>query len=197
MMNKNKLSKLVLIISLAALVLNGCTALVVGGVAAGATSGAAVASDPRSSDGVFDDQSLRGKVADIINATIPGNNVEVTSYDKNILLTGQILTNDNKLKAEQMAHQVPGVNKIYNYIEIGASQSASQTSKDSYLTSLIKSNMLFSKGVSSNDVKVVTSNSTVYLMGMIDPYQANKMTKAAREVDGVKKVVTLFELPPK
>jgi osmotically-inducible protein OsmY len=56
--------------------------------------------------------------------------------------------------------------------------------------------MLFSKGVSSNDVKVVTSNGTVYLMGMIDPYQAKKMTQAAREVDGVKKVVALFELPP-
>jgi osmotically-inducible protein OsmY len=45
-------------------------------------------------------------------------------------------------------------------------------------------------------VKVVTSNGTVYLMGMIDPYQAKKMTQAAREVDGVKKVVALFELPP-
>ncbi len=192
----NKLGKLAVVISFVILALDGCTALVVGGVAAGATSGAAVASDPRSSDGVFNDQSLRGKVADIINATIPGNNVEVTSYDKNILLTGQILTNDSKLKAEQMARQVPGVNKIYNHIEIGASQSAAQTSKDSYLTSAIKSNMLFYKGISSNDVKVVTSNSTVYLMGMIDPYQAKKMTQAAREVDGVKKVVALFELPP-
>ena len=195
MNNKYKLSKLT-VVCLTALVLNACTALVVGGVAAGATSGAAVASDPRSSRGVFDDQSLRSKVADAINATIPGNNVEVTSYDKNILLTGQVLTNDNKSKAEQMAREVPNVNKVYNHIEIGASQSASQSSKDAYLTSVIKSNMLFSKGVSSNDVKVVTSNSTVYLMGMIDPYQAKKMTQAAREVDGVKKVVALFELPP-
>ena len=195
MNNKYKLSKLT-VVCLTALVLNACTALVVGGVAAGATSGAAVASDPRSSSGVFDDQGLRSKVADAINATIPGNNVEVTSYDKNILLTGQVLTNDNKLKAEQMTRQVPNVNKVYNQIEIGASQSASQTSKDAYLTSVIKSNMLFSKGVSSNDVKVVTSNGTVYLMGVIDPYQAKKMTQAAREVDGVKKVVALFELPP-
>ena len=82
----NKLVKLAVVISFVVLALDGCTALVVGGVAAGATSGAAVASDPRSSDGVFNDQSLRGKVADIINATIPGNNVEVTSYDKNILI---------------------------------------------------------------------------------------------------------------
>jgi osmotically-inducible protein OsmY len=53
--------------------------------------------------------------------------------------------------------------------------------------------MVFSKGISTNDVKVVTSNGVVYLMGMIDPYQAKKTTKAAGEVDGVKKVVTLFD----
>lgn len=171
----------------------GCTALVVGGVAAGATSGAAVASDPRSSDGVFDDQSLRRKVSDAISATVPGSSVEVTSYDRAILLTGQVISPDNKSKAEAMALQVPGVKKVYNYIEIGKSQSASQTSKDAYLTSVIKSNMLFSKGVSSNDVKVVTTNSVVYLMGMVDPYQAKRMANAASEVDGVKNVVTLFE----
>lgn len=189
---KNKLIRLSLL-SVVCLNMFGCTALVVGGVAAGATSGAAVASDPRSSDGVFDDQSLRRKVDDAINATVPGNNVEVTSYNQSILLTGQVISPDNKAKSETMALQVPGVKKVYNYIEIGKSQSASQTSKDAYLTSAIKSNLLFSKGVSSNDVKVVTTNGVVYLMGMVDPYQAKRMAKAASEIDGVKSVVTLFE----
>ena len=110
-----------------------------------------------------------------------------------MLLTGQVISSDNKSKSEAMALQVPGVKNVYNYIEVGKSQSASQTSKDAYLTSAIKSNMLFSKGVSSNDVKVVTTNSVVYLMGMVDPYQAKKMTNAASEVDGVKQVVTLFD----
>ncbi|RTL01113.1 MAG: BON domain-containing protein [Proteobacteria bacterium] len=189
---KKKLIRLSLL-SVVCLNMFGCTALVVGGVAAGATSGAAVASDPRSSDGVFDDQSLRRKVDDAINATVPGNNVEVTSYNQSILLTGQVISPDNKAKSETMALQVPGVKKVYNYIEIGKSQSASQTSKDAYLTSAIKSNLLFSKGVSSNDVKVVTTNGVVYLMGMVDPYQAKRMAKAASEIDGVKSVVTLFE----
>ena len=189
---KKKLIRLSLL-SVVCLNMFGCTALVVGGVAAGATSGAAVASDPRSGDGVFDDQSLRRKVDDAINATVPGNNVEVTSYNQSILLTGQVISPDNKAKSETMALQVPGVKKVYNYIEIGKSQSASQTSKDAYLTSAIKSNLLFSKGVSSNDVKVVTTNGVVYLMGMVDPYQAKRMAKAASEIDGVKSVVTLFE----
>lgn len=189
---KKKLIQLSLL-SVVCLNMFGCTALVVGGVAAGATSGAAVASDPRSGDGVFDDQSLRRKVDDAINATVPGNNVEVTSYNQSILLTGQVISPDNKTKSETMALQVPGVKKVYNYIEIGKSQSASQTSKDAYLTSAIKSNLLFSKGVSSNDVKVVTTSGVVYLMGMVDPYQAKRMAKAASEIDGVKSVVTLFE----
>ena len=173
--------------------LSACGALVIGGVAAGATGGAAVASDPRSSGGVFSDQNLRGKVKDALNATIPGNNVEVTSYSQKILLTGQTINLVNKNKAESMAAQVPGVKAIYNYIEVGASQSASQTSTDAYLTSLVKSNLLFSKGVSSNDVKVVTSNSTVYLLGMVDQYQAKKMVKAASSIADVKKVVSLFD----
>ncbi len=189
---KNRIIKIVSLV-FGVYFLSGCTALVVGGVAAGATSGAVVATDPRSSDGVFSDQELRGKVSDAIDATIPGNNVEVTSYDHNILLTGQVISAENKAKAESMALQVPKVRKVYNYIEIGKSQSASQSSKDTYLTSAIKSNLLFSKGVSSNDVKVVTSNSIVYLMGMVDPYQAKKMAQSAREIDGVKQVVTLFE----
>ncbi len=174
-------------------VLSGCAAVVVGGVAAGATSGAAVAADPRSADGVVSDQKLRGKVEDVINAAIPENNVEVTSYDHNILLTGQVNTEEDKTKAETVAKDAAGVKKIYNYITVGHKQSASQSSKDSYLTSAVKSNLLISKGVNSNDVKVVTTSGVVYLMGMIDPYQAKKMTKAASEVDGVKKVVSLFE----
>lgn len=189
---KKKLIKLSILAAMCS-VASGCAAVVVGSVAAGATTGAAVATDPRSSDGVFDDQSLKRKVNDAINATIPGNSVEVTSYNRVVLLTGQVISSDNKSKAEAMALQVPGVKNVYNYIEVGKSQSASQTSKDAYLTSAIKSNMLFSKGVSSNDVKVVTTNSVVYLMGMVDPYQAKKMTNAASEVDGVKQVVTLFD----
>lgn len=191
-MNKKKL-KFGILIALCLSSMYGCAAVVVGGVAAGATTGAAVAADPRSSNGVFDDQSLRGKVSDAINAMIPGNNVEVTSYNNAILLTGQVISQDNKAKAESVAMQVPGVRKIYNYIEVGVSQSASQTSKDAYLTSAIKSNMLFSKGVSSNDVKVVTTNGVVYLMGLVDQYQAKKMAKSASEIDGVKQVITLFE----
>lgn len=189
-MNKKKL-KLGLLVAVCLSSMYGCAAVVVGGVAAASTG--AVASDPRSSSGVFDDQSLRGKVNDAINAMIPGNSVEVTSYNSAILLTGQVISPDNKAKAESIALQVAGVRKVYNYIEVGATQSASQTSKDAYLTSAIKSNMLFSKGVSSNDVKVVTTNGVVYLMGLVDPYQANKMAKSASEIDGVKQVITLFE----
>lgn len=173
--------------------LSGCAAVVVGGVAAGATTGAAVAADPRSSSVVVDDQSLRGKVKDALDAMIPGNNIEVTSYSQRILLTGQVISKDNKAKAEKVSGEVPGVKKIYDYITVGPSQSAGQTSKDAYLTSAVKSNMLVSKGVNSNDVKVVTTNGVVYLMGMVDPYQAKRMTKAASEVDGVKKVISLFE----
>ena len=188
----NNLKKLGLILA-SGYLLSGCAAVVVGGVAAGATSGAAVATDPRSSSGVFDDQGLKNKVKDSLDAMIPGNSIEVTSYNQNILLTGQVIDTENKGKAVTVTKQVVGVKKIYDYIEVGATQSASQTSKDAYLTSVVKSNLLVSKGVDSNNVKVVTTNSIVYLMGLVDKEQAKKIEAAALEVDGVKKVVSLFQ----
>jgi osmotically-inducible protein OsmY len=175
------------------LLLNGCAAVVVGGVAAGAATGAAVGSDPRSSGGVFDDQELKQHVANSLDAAIPGHNVEVTSYNQKILLTGQVISPENKTKAEAIARQVAGVKKVFNYIEVGPTETAAQVSRDAYLTSLIKSNMLFSKGISSNDVKVVTSHQVVYLMGLVDDYQAKKMIHAASEIDGVRDVINLFD----
>lgn len=189
-MNK-KLLKLATVVALSSGIF-GCAAAVVGGAAAGATTGVAVAEDPRGGSGVFDDQSLRSKVSDAVSATVPGN-VEVTSYNARILLSGQVPNADGKEKAEAMAKQVPGVKLVYNYLEIGKSQSASQSSKDAYITSAVKSKLLFTKNVDSNDVKVVTTNGVVYLLGMVDEYQANKMTQAARQVSDVKRVVPLFQ----
>ncbi|MDD3265571.1 MAG: BON domain-containing protein [Burkholderiales bacterium] len=189
-MNKNLL-KLTAVIALSSSMF-GCAAAVVGGVAAGATTGVAVAEDPRSSSGVFDDQGLRSKVSDAVTATVPGN-IEVTSYNARILLSGQVSNAEGKSKAEAMAKQVPGVKSVYNYLEVGKNQSATQSSKDAYITSAVKSKLLFTKNVDSNDVKVVTTNGVVYLLGMVDEYQANKMTEAARQVSDVKRVVPLFQ----
>ncbi len=171
--------------------LSGCTALVVGGVAAGATTTAAVATDPRSGGGVIDDQDLRGKVKDMLKAALPGNDIEVTSYHQNILLSGQVKIVEQKIKAERVTHEALGVRKVYNYIEVG--NPVSSTSKDAYLTSAIKSKLLVSKGVNSNDIKVVTTNATVYLLGMVDAHQAKKIERIVSKMDGVKKVVGLFE----
>lgn len=188
---KIKLLKLTAVLALTSGMF-GCAAAVVGGAAAGVTTGVAVAEDPRSSSGVFDDQSLRSKVSDAVGATVSGN-VEVTSYNARVLLAGQVPNIEAKEKASAMARQVPGVKGVYNYLEVGKNQSATQSSKDTYITSAVKSKLLFTKSVDSNDVKVVTTDGVVYLMGMVDEYQANKMTQAARQVSDVKRVVPLFE----
>jgi osmotically-inducible protein OsmY len=192
MMKKFRTLRCILILT-GSYMLGGCAAVVIGGAAAGATSGAAVATDPRSSGVVFDDQSLKNKVADSLHAMIPGNSIEVTSYNQNILLTGQVINEENKTKAVEVTKQVVGVKKIYNYIQVGATQSASQTSKDAYLTSAVKSNLLVTKGIDSNRVKVVTTDGVVYLMGLVNQDQSKKMEAAASQVDGVKKVIGIFE----
>ncbi|RTK96863.1 MAG: BON domain-containing protein [Neisseriaceae bacterium] len=189
-MNK-KLLRLSLL-SIACALMFGCATAVIGGVAAAGTTGVAVGEDPRGASGVVDDQELRSNVSDAISSMVAKSDVGVASYNGVVLLTGTVNNAANKSKAETVASQVPGVKGVRNYIEVGPSLSASQVSKDAYLTSAVKSSLLFTKGVSSNDVKVVTTNGVVYIMGYATQYQIDKMISSAKSVDGVRKVVSLL-----
>lgn len=174
------------------LILNGCAVAAIGAVGAAAGTTAVVATDPRSSGTLFDDNSIETKLRLKYNS-YPNSNIYINSYNGIILLTGQVANIQLKKNAVFEAKVVPGVKNIYDYLDIRLPQSFAAKSTDSVTTTQIKTKLLTASGVDSNSIKVVTTNNVVYLMGMVTQAQAKMAADQAASVNGVSKVITLFE----
>ena len=152
----------------------------------------------RSIGNKIDDQVLGPDVAaSISNAhtdlSSPTSRITVTAYNGVILLAGQTPRNELKDLAAQRARNVQGVKKVYNELQVQQPASLLARSNDSLLTTRIKAQMLADSSVSSSDIKVVTENGIVYLLGVVSRSEANAATNVAQGVSGVQKVVRLFE----
>ena len=117
----------------------------------------------------------------------------VSSFNQVVLLAGQ--TPDASLRnvAQRIAQQTPNVSRVYNEITIDYPLSMTQQSKDTWITTQVRSKMLGEKGLESGSLRVITENSVVYLMGIVTPEQANLAVNVARQVKGVRKVVKVFQ----
>lgn len=170
--------------------LTGCVAVVAGGAAAGG----AMAADRRSSGTYVDDEGIEWKaLTEINNALGDKIHVNVTSYNRNVLLTGEAFDEASKIKAESIAKDVQNVRNVTNELAVAPATSLTSRSNDSYLTSLVKAEMVKENRFPANYVKVVTENSVVYLMGMVTRKEAEDAVEIARSTDGVRKVVKVFE----
>lgn len=170
--------------------LTGCVAVVAGGAAAGG----AIAADRRSSGTYVDDEGIEWKaLTEINNALGDKIHVNVTSYNRNVLLTGEAFDEASKIKAESIAKDVQNVRNVTNELAVAPATSLTSRSNDSYLTSLVKAEMVKENRFPANYVKVVTENSVVYLMGMVTRKEAEDAVEIARSTDGVRKVVKVFE----
>jgi len=172
--------------------LTGCAVFAVGAVGAAAGTTAVVATDPRNAGVVVNDNTIETKLQ-FKYAKYPNSNIYVSSYNGAILLTGQVPDLATKESAVFEAKVTPGVRQIYNYLEIRLPQSLGASSQDSFITTQIKTKLFGLKDVSSNNVKVITTNSVVYLFGIVTQAQATEIAKTAANISGVEKVVTLFE----
>lgn len=179
----------ILLIS-ASLLLGSCVAAVMVGAAAGM-----VVYDKRSVHMIEYDTKLFHDVRKAIvdNKAFDDSRIVVSSFNRVILLTGQTPNRRLRLKAVTIAQGVKGVRRVYNQIAIGDPISLSQQSKDTWITSQVKASMLAKKGLSSGTIKVVTENSTVYLMGKVSHDQANLAVDVARRISGVARVVKIFQ----
>jgi osmotically-inducible protein OsmY len=183
----------ILLACLIAYSLTGCAAVVVGAAVAGAAgTTAVVATDPRTSGAVIDDNTIQTKLK-LKYASYRNANIYVNSYNGNVLLTGQIPDIKTKESAEFEAKATPGVKQIYDYLTIRLPQSLFSSSTDSYTTAQVRAKIFKIKAVDGNSVKVVTTDDVVYLEGIVTPEQAALVTNAAASTGGVKKVVTLFD----
>ena len=171
--------------------LQGC----VGVVAAGG-AGAAVAVDRRSAGTIVDDEAIELKTGNAIfgdDDLGKKAHINITSFDYVLLLTGETPTAAMRDRAVDIARHVDKVRKVYNEIVVAQPTTVQSRATDAWITAQIKARLLGNKDVSSANVKVVTENRTVYLLGMVSHAEAKAATETARFIDGVARVIALFE----
>lgn len=180
----------VLLVLCASVLTVGCFPLVVGGAA----GGAALIADRRAPDIIATDQRIEWTMGQQIEKRLGDQvHINVTSYNRQVLLTGEVTTPEGKAIIDDIASRVIDVRKVYNEVQIGMPSSLDQRSRDTYITSQVKTRFVNQQKFNPLHVKVVTEAGTVYLMGLVTTEEADEATEIARTTNGVKKVVRLFE----
>ncbi|MCX7189698.1 MAG: hypothetical protein RLZZ541_938 [Pseudomonadota bacterium] len=170
-----------------------CVPVVVGGAAAGG----AMAADRRTSGIYIEDENIELKALKLMETNLGEHaHVNVTSYNRNVLLTGEVPTAESKTKAESLVKEITNIRNMTNEIAISPKSSIGSRSNDSYLTSKIKTKFVTENKFPANYVKVVTENSVVYLIGIVTQAEADAAAEIARNTSGVTKVVKVFEYTP-
>lgn len=181
----------ILMLTLGALpLLHGCAAVVVGGAAA---TGVMVAEDRRTVGTITEDQGIELKAANRIGEKYRDAHINVTSYNRMLLLTGEAPDATAKAEIEKIARAVENVRGVYNEIQVAGNSSISARANDSYLTSKVKARFVDAQKFSPIHVKVVTEANTVYLLGLVKRQEANDATELTRTTGGVQRVVRVFE----
>ena len=181
------------LLALSALV-SGCAPLIVGGAVAG---GAMVAVDRRPPDIMASDERIELQASSRISDRLKDQgHVNVTSYNRQVLLTGEATTDALKQEAERLAQGVPEVKSVVNELHVGTPTSLGARSNDSYITSVVKSRMVTADKFNPIHIKVVTEGAVVYLMGLVTRKEAEDATQVARTTNGVRRVVRVFEYLP-
>jgi len=119
-------------------------------------------------------------------------NISISTYNKEILLAGQVPERWQKIKIENMLKNIPDILRIYNLIQIQSPSSALTRISDTWITTKIKTKLMASNDVDASRVKVVTENGTVFLMGILLPEQASAAVEIASNTSGVQSVVKIF-----
>ncbi|MBS0466908.1 MAG: BON domain-containing protein [Proteobacteria bacterium] len=172
--------------------LAACVPLVVGG---GAVVGTMSAIDRRTTGAQVEDEGIELRAASRINEAMGERaHVNVTSYNRQVLLTGEVPTAEDSKKVEQLVLAVENVHSVVNDLGAMAVSSLSQRSKDTFITGKVKASLVDAKDLTANAFKVVTERNVVYLMGRVTAREAKRSAEIARGVDGVHKVVRVFEV---
>ncbi|MBG6114251.1 osmotically-inducible protein OsmY [Polaromonas sp. CG_9.2] len=166
--------------------------LLVGGAMVGGTL---LAVDRRTSGAQLDDEAIELRAANQIRSNL-GTRVRasVTSYNRQVLLTGEVPNLQDKQRVEEVVKSVESVASVVNELAVLNSPSLMDRSADTLLTGRIKAMLLDARELQSNAFKIVTERNTVYLMGRVTQREADRATEVVRGTPGVQKVVRLLEI---
>lgn len=172
--------------------LQGCVALAVVGVIGGAT----VATDHRTVGTQIDDQQIEFKAHALLskqNALTKNTNIQIVSVNGVALVVGQAPTEHLRDQVIKSINDVQGIRKLQNQIRIGNTISLTTKSNDLWLTSKVKTALFGSDNLEATNIKVVTENGEVFLMGLVTDDQAKEAVDIARNISGVNRVFKMFE----
>jgi osmotically-inducible protein OsmY len=197
LMNKTRvrstLAKATLLVGLlsgVALTMQGCALLLVG--AAG--GGTLIATDRRTLGAQTEDREIQVKAKTAINENLPDqSNVNVTVFNRRVLLTGEVPAEQWKQKAEDQVRGINNVNSIVNELAIQPPSSYSSRAHDTYLEGRVKTAMVAEKDLRANYYKVLCERDTVYLMGLVTREEGQHGADVAAQVPGVQQVVKVFQ----
>jgi osmotically-inducible protein OsmY len=171
--------------------LGGCAALAIGG----AVGTAMVVTDRRTTGVQIEDQSIELKsLTRIREAIADRGHVNVTSYNRMVLITGEVPTEADRVAVEQAIARIENVRSTVNDLAVMGASSLASRSSDTILTSKVKATYVDAKDLQASAVKVVTERGTVYLLGRVTEREATRAAELARSISGVQKVVRVFEV---
>ncbi len=174
------------------LLATGCAPLILGGAMVGTAFSVA---DRRSSGAQVEDQAIEFKSISRLNQALgERGHVSVTSYNRNVLLTGEVASEADRKAAQTAVAAIDNVGGVVNELAVMANSSVGSRSNDTLLTGKVKASHIDARDMQGNVFKVVTERSVVYLMGIVTEREAGRATELARGVSGVSKVVRVFEI---
>ncbi len=185
--------RLALVLAVASLAgaLSACAPLVLGG----ALVGGMMVSDRRTSGSQVEDEGIELRASSRIRENLGERvHVNVTSYNRQVLLTGEVPSPQDKQLVEQVVARVDNVRSIVNELGVLGNSTLTQRASDTLVTGKVKASLLDAKDLFANSFKVVTERGTVYLMGRVTQREATRVTDIARGTGGVQKVVRVLEV---
>ena len=193
--NPRGLQRLALTVCAAALLsgaLTACVPLLLGGAVGGGTL---IATDRRTSGTQLEDEGIELRALSRLRSALgERSHVNLTSYNRQVLLTGEVANAQDKQQLEQTVAGVENVSTIVNELAIMGNSTLTQRSSDALVTGRVKATLVDARDLSANAFKVVTERGTTYLMGRVTQREADRGTEVARSTPGVQKVVRMFEI---
>ena len=171
--------------------LGACAPLMIAGVAGTAM----VASDRRTSGAQLEDESIelraQARIRDNLGERV---HVNVTSFNRQVLLTGEVTAEKDRQAVVQLVERIENVKAVVNELAVMPMSNLSERSNDLLIVAKVKASFIDSRDLFASAFKVVTERGTVYLMGRVTQREATSATQVTRNVSGVNKVVRLFEI---
>lgn len=191
-MKKNRISsfQILLLLPFLALSLQGCIEMAVVGAGTAVLS----AVDRRTTGVQVDDEGIELRSTNRVSERFGDKvHVNITSYNRSVLVTGEVPDAATKAEIEKLIQVVPSVRGVTNDLQVAGGASLTSRASDATITGKVKARLFDSGKLNPIHVKVITEASVVYLLGIVTEAEANEAVEIARTTGGVRKVVKVFD----